>query len=477
MPTMLKICCAMLMLVGASLAQADRYELGLRLRAFERHLDAEKDASRRAAAMVELNSAVQAFFSLDMHAVAKAIAAADAALAGKKPSVAEQFAVSLQWSLRQRLVETGMGTLLGKISAAYPVGEEGVEPEGFTVRIEVPASARGGEGQSIDVPLVELPQATELTLAGMVAGDHVLRWSVRKGDTVLAQREQALSVVTRLGARLKLLRDAAQRAKLQKARTIEAKTLIALEKLLQVMCRRRANETVLRGSELLAEAEALAAWLAKPTEQPFYGAHRPGSFHLRVPAGERTIAVRLHVPKGAAKRPLVVALHGAGGSENMFFDGYGDGRVVSLAAKRDWFVVAPRVGLGRIDVAPLVAALAERFPIDTGKVVVVGHSMGAMQAVANATRFPERYRAVAALGGGGRVGRGKGLEKLPFFVGVGAKDFARSGAMALHAALQQADAPSEFREYTDVEHLAIVQLALDDVFAFFDSALDRKSVV
>jgi predicted esterase len=258
-----------------------------------------------------------------------------------------------------------------------------------------------------------------------------LRWRIVSGDEVLVTREQGLSVAVDLAPRLARLVEAAAAAESISPPTIESKTLPALLKLLQSMQRRRSSETILPGSQILAEAEQLSAWLAKPTEVPFYGAHRPGSFALRVPVGKGTAAVRLFVPKVDAPAPLVVALHGAGGSENLFFDGYGDGRVVKLGAERNWLVVAPRLTLGSLDVAELCDALAERFPVDLQRVAVVGHSMGAMQAVANAVRTPERFRAVAALGGGGRVRANAALKSLPFFVGVGSQDFALSGAKAL----------------------------------------------
>jgi len=475
---LLATCVAGLLPGSALIAQADRYELGLRLRAFERHLDKESDPKRRAAAMTELDRAVQAFLKVDTRTVARAIADADAALAGKKLSVADQFAASLQWSLRARMVAVGEGTLAGKVRAVYPIDDEDMEREGvalngFSICIEVPAEACSGERKPLIVPLAELPQAIELPLAGLLPGDHVLSWSIRHGDKVLVRREQALSVAVDLDVRIAKLAAAAKRAKAMKPRTIESRTFVALVKMLQVMGRRPANETVLPGCEVLAEAEALAAWLANPGKTPFYGSHRAGSFRLRVPAGERTLAVRLMTPEGKSKRPLVIALHGAGGSENMFFDGYGDGRIVALAAERDWMVVAPRVALGRIDTAAMVDALAARFPIDRDRVMLVGHSMGAAQAMANAVRYPKRYRAVAALGGGGHVGRRNSLKELPFFVGVGSKDFALGGAKKLHAALQKVGAPSDYREYPNVEHLAIVQLALPDVFEFFDASLRR----
>jgi hypothetical protein len=43
-------------------SQADRYELGLRLRAFERRLEATEDATRRNAALDRMKRIVQAFF-------------------------------------------------------------------------------------------------------------------------------------------------------------------------------------------------------------------------------------------------------------------------------------------------------------------------------------------------------------------------------------------------------------------------------
>src|SRR5690606_5165427 len=136
-------------------------------------------------------------------------------------------------------------------------------------------------------------------------------------------------------------------------------------------------------------------------------------------------------PPRADRAPLVIAVHGAGGSENLFFDGYGDGKVVQLAAPRGWFVVAPRNELSGIDNAALAASLAERYPIDLTKVFLVGHSMGAMAVMQNASRTPDRFAAVAALGGGGSVRRSDALTKVPFFVGVGSRDFALGQARAL----------------------------------------------
>ena len=118
--------CLLPLLLGALPAQVDRYELGLRLRAFERRLGAAADGPERHAALGELNRAVQAFFSLDTAAVARAIAAADraldgGALDGGADDPLRTVADSVQLVLDRRLVDAGQPTLPLRLGAAYPI--------------------------------------------------------------------------------------------------------------------------------------------------------------------------------------------------------------------------------------------------------------------------------------------------------------------------------------------------------------------
>jgi predicted esterase len=447
-------------------AQVDRYELGLRLRAFERRFEDVVDKELRAAAYAHLDRAVQAFFRLDTKGVARSVDAADCALAGGDCSNAELHARSLQLSLNSRLVAAGDGRVTATLSVAYPIEDEDFEPSSWSIVLGPPFAI-----DPVSFVYTELPLDISVPLAGVPEGDHQLRWSIVERDELLLQRVQGLSVATDLVARSQNLMLEAKNAKALEPATIESKTLPALANMVRGMQRRRRAETVLPGVQILEEAESLAAWLRAPAGPQFYDANRVGSFRLRVPVGKRTIAVRVSVPAIVKKAPLVLALHGAGGSENLFFDGYGDGRVVALSAERGWVIAAPRLTMGNLDCVALSDALAERFPIDKERVMMVGHSMGAMQAVSNAVRMPHRYRAVAALGGGGRVRPSATLKSLPFFVGVGTEDFARGSAGALNKSLLRAGVTSTLREYLAVEHLAIVQLALPDVFRFFDESL------
>jgi acetyl esterase/lipase len=137
-------------------------------------------------------------------------------------------------------------------------------------------------------------------------------------------------------------------------------------------------------------------------------------------------------------------------------------------------LVAPRVGAGLNGRAlnGLVQELAERFGADPKRVLMVGHSMGAAAGVGAAATMEPRPRALAALGGGGRVSDLEALARTRCFVGVGTRDFAVNGARSLARTLKQGNRIAvEFREYPEVEHLAVVQVALEDVFAQFEQAL------
>jgi predicted peptidase len=267
-----------------------------------------------------------------------------------------------------------------------------------------------------------------------------------------------------------VVRVAAAAAKDLRPRSIESATLASIWSLLRTTQRRNAYETELRGLALLEEGERLAAWLEASDSDLVYEKRRPGSFRVRVPVGKSAVSCRLFVPKvEGGERPIVVALHGAGGSENLFFDGYGDGLCVDLAKARGWFVVSPRNGMGALDCGALVDELRRRYPIDLARVFVIGHSMGAMQAMRNVSATPGRFRAAAPIAGGGRVRASEGLAAVPFFVAAGARDFGRQSAQRLHRQLEGAGATAAWRLYPSVEHLAIVQVALPDVFSFFDA--------
>jgi len=174
--------------------------------------------------------------------------------------------------------------------------------------------------------------------------------------------------------------------------------------------------------------------------------------------------------------PVLLAFHGAGGSENMFFETYGAGRLVRLGAERGWLVVAPRLGLLGLsmDCRQMLDVLAEHFPVDRERVFLVGHSMGAVQVVNQVSKVPESVTAAVALGGGMSVANADAAKSVPWLVAAGERDFGRRGGQALARGLEAVGADVRWLEVPNVEHMVVVQAALDDVFSFLDEA-SRKT--
>ncbi len=151
----------------------------------------------------------------------------------------------------------------------------------------------------------------------------------------------------------------------------------------------------------------------------------PGEYWVALPESLAPGSVRIMVPKststapnGTKAQPCVLALHGAGGSENSFSMATGWGRRCGNARRGDGSLFRP-VWPGANDPGPAFRHLA----IDPKTVFVVGHSMGAAQASAFAAGKPEKLKAAAYMGGGGRAGKGETFAALPAFVGVGSTRF------------------------------------------------------
>ena len=190
---------------------------------------------------------------------------------------------------------------------------------------------------------------------------------------------------------------------------------------------------------------------------------------LRVESGAE-IPYRLRVPAGAAHaRGLVVALHGAGGDERMWFEAYGAGMILSLAAQRDLVVVTPLTTAIR-DAATLdalVEAVATRTPIDRRRVVLLGHSLGAITAWRLAPARSALIAGVVCLAGPcGSVAPADTTAMPPLFLAAGALDplgapgrleAAAKGAIAAGRAV-------DFRIIPSRGHTMMVSAALPAAF-------------
>jgi predicted esterase len=470
---------SLLLLVPArAAAQADRFEIGQRLRAFETAWEKQKEPAARQRALDAIPNLITQFFRGRYDEAARILAAGEDALrSAMEPPAEVRWAQSLALRLARRLADTDLTELPVTLASFYKVKAE--VPQGAALKLTLLA----GDGKSVlvsrEAPITALPLVIALPLKGAhpAEGDHLLRAEILAGGKALTTiPDQTVSLVANLAVRVAALRKGIAGLPAQPAGT-DVLTLRELSDLLTLLADGQTLETNYPAARLLNQAEA--ALKAVRAGDRYYGGVRTGQFWLRLATGKGGTAVRLLAPAAATQGkplPLVIALHGAGGSENLFFDGYGHGEIVRLCAERGWLLVAPRTdGLAfNFPAAALVDEVSRLYSVDRKRIFVVGHSMGAMQAVRATQDAPDLIAGVAALGGGGAIKPSEALKTVPFFIGVGTRDFLRPSAQALRDSLTKAEVRTVvYREYPDVEHMMVVQIALPDVFAMFEKAAKR----
>ncbi|MCS6865823.1 MAG: alpha/beta hydrolase-fold protein [Gemmataceae bacterium] len=447
-----------------------RYELGQRLKRFEMAWEKQPHEEARKRALPFVEKITQQFFSFQFGEAGRSLDRASyALLTANEPSLTRQWVWSLFAVPETRVVDGATKELTVTIQSFYPI--RGELPKGCEVQLwfndqQVTKSTPKKLPHTLAVPLPPLGEFQQL--------DRKLYFLVEAGSE-MRYTTIGISQINKLNDRLAALKKAADDRAAPE--TIEKATLRSRVALLTDLAAGISPETDLPAGQLLANAETML------NGQPFFGIDKTGQFWLSVPIeGQKATPVRIFVPHGLdAKKPVpvVVALHGAGGSENLFFEGYGAGQIVKECRERGWLLVAPRSG-ALFGAAPPVPALldqlAQRYPINRQRVFVVGHSMGAMQTMELVQKHPGQFAAVAALGGGGTIRDAKAFAQLPIFIGVGEKDtLALRGARALKTTLTHNGAEQLiYKEYPAIEHMVIVRQALPDVFALFDQVNRSK---
>lgn len=442
-------------------AADSRFELGERTRAVERAWIECNNSARRAMAVGAVNSAVGSFFTGRFGNVAKHLDEAMFTLKGATPSVNLRFARSLLLRADRAVCEPDSGNLNILCEAFYDLD---AEVPNLTIQVNA-----GSEILTFQHPA---RASCAVPVSALAAGDSTL--AVRILDAagaVLEERKIYYSKIERFGARVEALEAIARIAPGENTDAAEFATYTEWVRMLRRAATER-PETRLPVAALLTRAEAAAkAILAgRPVELRKAGDHYIsfGKFKKTPPGAPRELKysaparVWISSPESTT---LVIALHGAGGSENMFMDAYGDGMLRAICSERGWNLVCPNVNAAGARLGEVLDGLAAVAAPKASRVLLLGHSMGAMAAVSLLQQRPDHYKYVALLSGAGLADLSK-LKDVNFFVTSGTQDFARAQSDTFAKQLIAAGAQVRHENY-EAEHLLVVPCALPDIAAWF----------
>ncbi|HLJ46519.1 MAG TPA: alpha/beta fold hydrolase [Bryobacteraceae bacterium] len=205
----------------------------------------------------------------------------------------------------------------------------------------------------------------------------------------------------------------------------------------------------------------------------------------------KLVSYRIYVPTKydkAKKYPLIVLLHGAGGDESNFFDGY-SGMFPKLAEERGYILAAvsgrgPFSGYVKAngaeqDVLDVLDLMQKHYSIDPARVYLCGHSMGAAGTWRIGLEYRDRFAALAPIAGSSvtpaletALASGR---KIPIAIVAGAKDslVPVAGCRAASEKAKSLGYPVQYLEYADGDHLTVVAMGVRGVFDWFDQHPSR----
>jgi predicted peptidase len=246
----------------------------------------------------------------------------------------------------------------------------------------------------------------------------------------------------------------------------------------------------------LAAAEAIAA-ASLAGKDPFAG--RTGDFkrHYRLEPAAEIIPYRVYVPttyNGAKTAPLIIALHGLGGTEDSMFDGY-ERKLPPLAEQHGYILVAPlgyRVDgsygwgagtppadpvvrrtqdLSEQDVMQVLQRVRAEYKIDANRIYLMGHSMGGIGTWKLAAKYPDIWAALGPVSGTGTPATIERFRHIPEIVVHGDNDatVAVSGSRNMVAKMRELGVDVKYIEVPGGSHSSVVAPNFAAIIEFFNA--------
>jgi poly(3-hydroxybutyrate) depolymerase len=345
-----------------------------------------------------------------------------------------------------------------------------------------------GEFADVARDLRDAPLVMDLDLAGVADGAYSLEVDVLNGDRPIGTATLRIAVQKGLDARLAALEAAALKA----PERVRADIAYPADYLRRVN-RGRMEPGAFDLARELAAAEEIAA-SAKGGKDRFAG--RIGEFerHYTLEAAGEIMPYRVFVPKaydGSKNVPLVVALHGLGDNEDGWMDRY-QKQLPALAEKYEYIAVSPlgyradgfygfsygndpasrrKQELSEQDVMQVLARVRQDYKIDSSRIYLMGHSMGAIGTWFLGAKYPDTWAALGAIAGTGNPQSVERMRHIPQFVVHGDADptVPVAGSRNMVAAMKTLGVDYVYVEVPGGNHTDIAVPNLPQMFEFFSS--------
>ncbi|MDX2033917.1 MAG: dienelactone hydrolase family protein [Blastocatellia bacterium] len=424
----------------------------------------------------------------------------------------EEFIHSLVLRADTRVLDPAQ-PIVARLGQAYPAAYAPANP--FTLRVALHAIDRSmqrllqpgaevkalGRYDALNRDWLDAPFGVIADLNGVNAGAYLLVVEVWEGEQLFHKVWSAVQVVPGL---------LAQRAEIERRlKSVQARetSRLAVRYPFELVDKINLGWMEAGTYNFPGEIEQARQMLAQleAGRDPLHRAVGSTKRHYLLKEANEVLPVRLYVPKGydaGRKWPLIVALHGLGGTEETMLR-RDDGLLAKMAEERGYLVVAPLgyrvnggygqgadrivdparrrvVALSEQDVLAALALVREEYRIDDDRVYLMGHSMGGNGSWFLGAKYASQWAAIAPIAAGGAMPQTidiAALRQTPVFVSHGAKDMtapvARSRTMA--ARLKELGYPHQYFELAEGTHESIVVAALPQIFDFFDKHSRRSS--
>jgi poly(3-hydroxybutyrate) depolymerase len=348
-----------------------------------------------------------------------------------------------------------------------------------------------GAFEGVGRDLRESPYFFELDFGGLADGTYQLVVDVLDDGRPLGSTTLAINLRQGLETLVARLEQGAARA----PEDVRADILYPVDRMRQVN-RGRLELRTFDPTRDFAAAEAVMA-ASEGGANPFDT--RTGDFkrHYLLASADEIMPYHMYVPTTYSRSrsyPLIIALHGLGGTEDSFFAGY-EGNVPRLAEERGYLIAAPlgyRVdgsygwGLGNPPADPTTRDAQERseedvmqvlervrrdYNVDPSRIYLMGHSMGAIGTWKIAPKFPDIWAAIGMFAGSGVPATLERIPRIPEFIVHGDNDPTVNvrGSRGMVAKLRELGTPHTYIEVPGGGHSDVVAPNIAGLFDFFDA--------